>query len=335
MLHLRPVEIRKNKFADYAIEQKGRIETLKKSCYRVVEGYSIGGEAPKSFIRVYEYGACRKRNPESWILYIAKTGHKWYPLESVTEHLIARIGSTLGLDMAESRLVYAGNQLRFLSKYFLKPELGQELVHGSNILATYLGDDSFVVAVENNRRESEFFTLQETIRAIIHLFPAEYPEIIKQFSLMLCFDAWVGVQDRHFHNWGVVRNIYGSHAPYFSPIYDSARGLFWNFHESKINEWIRARQLEQQIENQIKNSMPQVGLEGRLKANHFEVVRYLLSDHEHSIRPVARKVFTSEALQRVQKMIHSEFSGLLSPNRILLITKCLEIRHQHFTQLFT
>jgi len=88
------------------------------------------GEAPKSFIRVYDYqkgSIQRKSNSASWPLYIAKTGHKWYPLESITEHLIARIGTVLGLNMAHSRLVNAGGQVRFLSKYFLNPEKGQEL----------------------------------------------------------------------------------------------------------------------------------------------------------------------------------------------------------------
>lgn len=56
---------------------------LKKHQYHVVHGFSITGDAPKKFIRVYEYGSGKKDNPKTWSLYIAKTGHKWYPGERV------------------------------------------------------------------------------------------------------------------------------------------------------------------------------------------------------------------------------------------------------------
>lgn len=170
MQHLKPIPIRKEKYADYKIQDKSQISTLKKGCYCVVKGYSLMGEAPKSFIRVYEYqkgGVQRKSNPNSWALYLAKTGHKWYPLESITEHLIARIGKELSLNMAESRLVEAGGQIKFLSKYFLKPEKGQELVHGMDIIVAYLGGDRpFVEEIALQKREREFFTLEDTVQAI-------------------------------------------------------------------------------------------------------------------------------------------------------------------------
>jgi hypothetical protein len=337
MQHLKPVAIRKDKYADYVISKKKSIQTLKRGCYCVVKGYSIMGEAPKSFIRFYEYQkgvAQRKVNLSSWALYLAKTGHKWYPLESVTEHLIARIGKVLGLNMAESRLVEAGGQIKFLSKYFLKPENGQELVHGIDIIVAYLGGDRpFVEEIALQKREREFFTLEDTVQAISQFFTKERSTILEDFFLMLCFDAWVGVQDRHFQNWGIVRDIYGKNKPYFSPIYDSARGLFWNFQESKISDWVKTKQIDQQVQNQIKNSVPQMGLTEKQKISHFELAEVILSDHFLPFKSIARKIFTDESLGRVKKMIRSEFSGLLSENRISLILRCLEIRHQTFSKL--
>ncbi|MFN0033844.1 MAG: HipA domain-containing protein [Saprospiraceae bacterium] len=336
MQHLKPTPIRKEKYADAAFPPGARIEVLKREHYCVVEGYSIMGEAPKSFIRVYGYkkdGPQRKINRNSWTLFLAKTGHKWYPIESITEHLIARIGVVLGLNMAESRLAIAGGQIKFLSKYFLKPEKGQELVHGMDILATHLGDRTFVEEIAVKKRERDFFTLEDTVAAIEQVFPYERTAILEAFFLMLCFDTWVGVQDRHFQNWGVVRDIYEKKRPYFSPIYDSARGLFWNHTEKKIADWVKAKQAEQQIESQIKNSMPQLTLTNKPKVNHFELAEALLSDRFLPFKSIARKIFTDESLERVQVMVRKEFGQMFSQSRVDLICKCLEIRHQKFSEL--
>lgn len=82
----------------------------------------MSGDAPKEFVRVYHYekGQCwRKSNPKNWPEYIAKTGHKWYPNESITEFLMNRLGEVFGLEMAKSKLLSINGQVRFLSKYFL------------------------------------------------------------------------------------------------------------------------------------------------------------------------------------------------------------------------
>jgi hypothetical protein len=337
---LKKVAIRGDKIADYRLEKKGKIVTIKRNEHCVVEGYSIGGEAPKSFIRVYEHHhphnkkksahrhkIQRKSNPKTWTLYIAKTGHKWYPIESITEHLIARIGTVVGLNMAFSRLAKMDDQVRFLSRYFINYESGQELVHGTDILATYLGDRSFVEEIQVKKREKEFFFLETVVDAIRKMFPENHTEIIENYFLMLIFDAWVGVQDRHFNNWAVVRNIFEKHAPYFSPIYDSARGLFWNETEKKLQTWLKNNQVEMQVELQIRNSMPQVGLSDNEKPNHFKLIEVILSDRFLPIKAKAGSIFTEDALPRVLNMVETEFEGILSRVRINMIVKCLQIRY--------
>lgn len=42
--------------------------------YFYKENVSIAGDAPKNFIRVYEYGNCRNDKKSTWIAYIAKVG---------------------------------------------------------------------------------------------------------------------------------------------------------------------------------------------------------------------------------------------------------------------
>lgn len=69
----------------------GKIEILKKHQYYVTD-QPVSGDAPKKFIKHYEYGSAAKRNPNKWPAFIAKTGHKWYPIESITEYLLNRLG---------------------------------------------------------------------------------------------------------------------------------------------------------------------------------------------------------------------------------------------------
>lgn len=344
---LKKVPVQSRRIADYRVKKGHLIQTIRSNSYCVVDGYSIGGEAPKSFIKVKSNTPPQKaikgkkgivkanlpkskkiksENLEDWDLYIAKTGHKWYPIESITEHLIARIGTIIGLNMAKSRLAQINKQVRLLSKYFIDPKLGQELLHGADILSVHLSDRPFVVEVQVKKREPEFFTLDIVCDAIKTVFPKEHLKIIECYFLMLIFDCWIGVQDRHFENWGVVKDIYGKSTPTFSPIYDSARGLFWNEKEEKLLIWIKYKQIDEQIDMQIKKPMPQVGLNQGQKVNHFTLIEEILRDQIIPIKSKARTIFTEQALLNVEKMIQKEFAGILSKERIGMIIRCLQIR---------
>ena len=95
----------------------GKIKPLRKGYHQVVE-IDLTGDAPKDFIQLYEYSISRKADVKTWSKYIAKVGHKWYPLESISEYLLNQIGEVLGLQMAYSELRLADNQIRFLKQIF-------------------------------------------------------------------------------------------------------------------------------------------------------------------------------------------------------------------------
>lgn len=114
-MFLKPAKI--ENYSGYYFNWHGKIFPLRKGYYIVIEDKSVGGDAPKDFIKVYEYGTGLRSRPHTWTAYIAKVGHKWYPMESITEYLLNRIGEVLGLEMAFSRLMVAGEQIRFLSRY--------------------------------------------------------------------------------------------------------------------------------------------------------------------------------------------------------------------------
>lgn len=213
----------------------GTIPVVKKKHYRVIKGTSVGGDAPKELLKIYFYrkGHQRIHNPWLWDTYIAKTGHKWYPYESITEYVLNQLGYCLGLNMAESKLVQINGQIRFLSKIFLK-EGKEKLEHGAELYAGYLGDKDFVHEIEEQQMARDFFTLSFTYDTLKHIYPHQADDLFMDFVRMLVFDAIVGNNDRHYYNWGVITDTYGKEQPRFSPIYDTARALFWNLSELTV-----------------------------------------------------------------------------------------------------
>lgn len=303
----------------------GKLDVLKSHQYKVESRYAITGDAPKEFIKVYEYGkGQRKINQKSWSLYIAKTGHKWYPNESVMEYLLTRIGQILGLNIAEARLIQAAGQVRYLSKYFLEPT--QELVHGADIYAGFVADKDFVEQIETENRARDFFTIQFTHQALLDRFPNHAEKLFQDFLQMLLFDAIVGNNDRHFYNWGIIRDLTGKQTPYFSPIYDTARGLFWNESEQKIvTLHTDKNRLQNFLKKYTQNSMPKIGWEGQKNLNHFELLRLLPTQQTLNN---FKEILNVNKLENCLTMIDNEFSFLFSSERRKLIKQCLKIRFQ-------
>ena len=66
----------------------GSIPFAKKHQYFIVTDIAITGDSPKDFIRYYQYGTGRKADPNTWPWFIAKHGHKHYPMEAITEYTL-------------------------------------------------------------------------------------------------------------------------------------------------------------------------------------------------------------------------------------------------------
>lgn len=292
----------------------------------------MAGDAPKDFIRVYEYGRGKRCNPGKWPAFIAKVGHKWYPNESITEQLLTRVGQFLGLKMADSRLISAHGQIRFLSRYFLKRD--QSLVHGAEVFAGYLEDNAFVDEVERAGATREMFTFQFVEEALVARFPDQAYSILGEYARMLAFDAVVGNNDRHHYNWGVIVHVLGAHEPRFAPVYDSARALFWNDPESKLQA-IRDDPDPQRetgfLRKYVKNSQPKTGCEGLKRLNHFDLISGIHESYP-GLRPVLEDLYQPDLLQRVRSVLQAEFRDLMSPLRQEMILACLALRLEQYHQ---
>lgn len=308
---------------------------IKKKDYVVVTSATLTGDAPKKFIRVYKYhqtSRVHRGNSKTWVAYIAKTGHKWYPNESVTEFLLNKLGEIFGLNMAESELAIINGQLRFLSKYFLQP--GYELVHGAEIFAGYLSDEKFVNDVEEQGLSRDIFTMQFVDSSVTALFPKQRDYIMHELVRLLLYDALVGNNDRHYFNWGIVRKIGNENELVFAPVYDTARGLFWNDDDEKILKITQdVNRKPQYIEKYCRNSRPKLGWEGDDKLNHFSMVEHIIKNKFYIGKEEVCRLFKQEVLDTMCEMIDETFGKWYIPERTDLIKYCLNYRFNKINEI--
>ena len=307
------------------------IPELKEKEYYVIP-QSLDGDAPKEFISAYIYSNknnFNKRNISSWPKYIAKTAEKWYPVESITEYLINKLGEDLGLKMNVTKLVVANKQIRFLSEFFLlKNEL---LIHGAEICGDYLNDRDFADEIAKDKTTArELFTFEFICNALDNRFKRHSLSLKKELVKMIVFDCLLGNNDRHFYNWGVITNTKKTiKKPIFAPVYDSARGLFWNQSDENIVHIYKHEQAGQskKVHNYAKKATPRISCESNKKANHFELVGYLKSCNPEYLS-IANQLSSKEMERKVISNFKRNYSKFFIRERQSLIEKLLSIRFE-------
>ncbi|MBS1813226.1 MAG: HipA domain-containing protein [Acidobacteria bacterium] len=319
--HKKPIKY----FADYQLEWDALIPTLRKYQLEKVDFLSITGDAPKDFVTDSEYRPGYRSRSQKQDRFIAKVGSKFYPNESIVEQMITRIGQTYGLKIADSKLRMVVGQVRFMSKFFLKREV-EQLAHGAEIFAYSLGKENYV-ALQENKKERDYFTFQMTEEAIKESFPGYEQKIMQGFVEMITFDALIGHNDRHPYNWGVIVPIKKG-APRFSPVYDTARAFFWNVPETRVRQMLSD---QQQLAKYVSNCQPPIGWDTEQNVAFFRLIG-LIWCHFARYRRNVDKFLGEVPLTNTLKMIDKEFNHLMSAERRELIKRCLHQRQRHLVQ---
>jgi hypothetical protein len=292
---------------------------------------SYTGDAPKSII-VFPTARHLGR------AYIAKAPRKAGPRECVTEYLISRIGRDLPLRVAEGGLAILASpeaptpDVRFLSRYFLRTDLGEELQHGIELVA-----DCFDIDQEEIRRqvprsgEGDFYTVDliEEVLQKTGRNEKERTNLIEGMARMLAYDSLLGANDRHPKNWGVVRSaLHADLRLRFSPVFDTARALFWNHSDEQLAAIGQGRARDDLLRRYAEDSRPQIGIPGRSRANHFELIEYLLyAPSGRRFAAGARSVLDAFDPDGCTRMLHEAFGRVFSRQRLEVIDGLLRLRH--------
>jgi hypothetical protein len=98
--------------------------------------------------------------------WLVKTGERHDPIESITEHLFTRLGNVVGVNMAFTKLMVIDGQVRLCSRIFVSGS--RTLVHGAEILSTFLEDPDFVrdLTRENKNIAKQHVTLDDIDNAL-------------------------------------------------------------------------------------------------------------------------------------------------------------------------
>ena len=149
------------------------------------------------------------------------------------------------------------------------------------------------------------------------------------FVGMLGFDAIVGNNDRHYFNWGVITDLKGRRPPRFSPIYDTARALFWDGREDKLAQVVQHKRFEQHITRYVDDSMPKTGWPGIGSVNHFQLIQ-LIAAKRPAFRALLEDLGSIDIVAKTESLLGTEFAGLFSERRQNFVLHCLNMRHQRF-----
>jgi len=332
-----------NKLPFHPVERYSRpyprvdgFKTVKRTNLILDRSMTVDGDAPKELVRIYSYSknnGYNKKNRSRWPLYIAKTGHKWYPYESITEKLLNDLGECFGLKMAESDLAVISGQIRFLSKYFLVR--GKDVLdHGAEIFAGYLGDMDMVQQIEAEGLSRDMLTLQFVQKAVAYCYPKHESAIMHELVRLLLYDALVGNNDRHFFNWGVIRSVKGDVVPVFSPIYDTARGLFWNEDEELLSERMKdISYFPKYLKKYCDKSRPKLGWEGETSINHFKLVEKIYDSEFYITKAEVKALFRDEVLQSMLLHINEKYASIMSSLRRQIIEECLKYRFKTINEI--
>jgi HipA-like C-terminal domain len=233
--------------------------------------------------------------------------------------------------MAKSRLAIINGQLRFLSRYFLQNE-EEVLVHGAEIFSQWIEDKDFVSAIEKHKLEQDFFTFQAVEQALTKAFPIQAKDFLDSFVRLLILDALLGNNDRHHYNWGVITHIKNKYPPRFSPIYDTARGLFWSTPEQNIKIWLsNEQQLKIQLEKYSEGAKPLTGWDENSNINHFQLLEFIFQDGRY--KSIFDELVQFSHLEKINRLIDNEFMFLMSSKRRELIKAYLHLRFKRINNI--
>jgi HipA-like C-terminal domain len=155
-------------------------------------------------------------------------------------------------------------------------------------------------------------------------------EIMDDFVKMLVFDALIGNNDRHLYNWGLLAHSVKKGIVGFSPVYDTARGLFWNITDKDLQTYIS---YPTKIDKYIANSRPKIGWEGEIRLNHFQFIEGIIAKYPEYCQGAVALISTDLTLV-LSSVLQDECKNFFSHNRKLCMYLCISKRQQQLHHLF-
>lgn len=211
-------------------------------------------------------------------------------------------------------------------------------MHGAELMARFLdvSADELHSAFDlaDPLEERRFYSVDNVITVLKAAARTEGERrvLLDGFGKMVAFDALVGAPDRHALNWGIVEVTSDpSKAWCFAPLFDSARGLFWQYPDSHLLDGMKPDKAGEFIKKYAEKSRPVFscsGSKGGHSANHFDLVGYCLENYDDDVGRPIRHMVRIFSVRRIEAMLRFTFGRILTPIRRRAILELLRYRHQ-------
>ena len=285
------------------------------------------GTVPKDYLC---YGDIKNKKSMG---FIAKKGRmeSIIGLDCVTEEIISKIGDLLPLEMAQSKLTrLSKTDIRFLSKDFKKRDQ-EELIHGIEIAAKFFDtspdDVETAFQLKESTEEKLFYSLSNVMDFFNGVFKNHAEQLRFDFIKMVAFDAFIGAPDRHAMNWGVLVSHESSQSEVrFSPVFDTARGLFREISDRDLKEKIERQGKSGFIEQYANRSKPILSIDNSVDLNHFGLIKCIFDENKFNDQDALLTIFKAVDICNIRHMLQLKFRRIITQFRIGLVCDLLTYR---------
>lgn len=173
----------------------------------------------------------------------------WEDLNEVIASIIAKM---LGLEAVDAQMVYHKGRRACLMKHFGFQKNADSRETIASLLESSAGESY------NNIWQSSLPN-QERFSHLIGFFENfKYYSLLKSYYVnMNLYDALIGNQDRHGHNWQL---LYRGGQVFPSPLYDNGASLGWQLNDDKLLELIND---EEKMGRFFSKTLTKVGLDNK------------------------------------------------------------------------
>lgn len=169
----------------------------------------------------------------------------------------------------------------------------------------------------------------------VKYFPNDHFVLFESFIKMLIFDGLVGNNDRHSYNWGVIQSVKVNEPVRFAPIYDTARGLYWNSSEKEVSHILSLTDKNgnnPRIQKYVLTSRPKIGWDGEGTLSHIELLKRIYDTETGISKENFINFVSKENLNKCLDVINKDFNRLFSEKRRFLMSKCLTLRFEKINE---
>ncbi|WP_124838987.1 phosphatidylinositol kinase [Burkholderia cepacia] len=264
------------------------------------------------------------------------TGENW------AEKLACELADALGIPHAYYELARCGEQAGVVSPTFV-PE-GARLIHGNELLAKTTPYQQYADAKPYRSRAHTITLLaafvkvaseSKIIRVPIDYAPRDGIETVADIMVgYLMLDAWIGNQDRHDQNWGVILDP--KTGLYLAPSFDHGSSFARNLQDEACDEMLSTRDMGRHISTFVQKARSGLYPRGATeKTKTLLTIEAFL--HMAKLWPTAARAWLAR-LEAITPELISNTVGLLpddfaSPHRRAFLVEFLNLNRKRLLSL--